>query len=72
MIFSRKLGGLKNVRVMFDSFRCLEVCMGIDNKTVAIYLIYRPPGFLSSVFLCEFESFLLETQMPHKIVLYVG
>ena len=72
MIFNRKLGGPKSVRVTFDSFECLEVCMCIDNRAVAIYVIYRPPGSLSSVFLSEFESFLLEAQMSHELVLYVG
>ena len=72
MIFKRKLGGSKSVRVTFDNFESLEVCMCIENKAVAIYVIYRPPGFFNSVFLSEFESFLLETQMSHKLVLYVG
>ena len=70
MIFNRKLGGPKSVRVTFDSFECLEVCMCIDNRAVAIYVIYRPLDSLSSVFLSEFESFLLETQMSHRLVLY--
>ena len=46
--------------------------MCFDNKAVAIYVIYRPPDFLSAVFLPEFESFLLEAQTSHELVLYVG
>ena len=63
---------IKSVRRSYQYFECLEVSLNFRNKEVILYVIYRPPAGLVSRFVSEFESFLMQSQLSKKTVVYVG
>ena len=56
----------------YKTFECIEVCVSSGKANFLIYTIYRPPGYVSSDFLCEFTSFLLDSESANNPVIYAG
>ena len=64
--------GVKSTVKTFQHFECLEMKMRCYEKNILVYLIYRPPNYVTTDFLAEFESFLFESETSTEKVLYVG
>ena len=62
----------KIVRGSFLHFECLEVHLKNENNSIALFVIYRPPGYAGQEFIEEFESFLLHNETSNDTNLYVG
>ena len=72
VIVSRKIEGVKSKPLKFQHFECLELSINHKNKLLIIYIIYRPPSSPRPVFISEFESFLIQSEVSDKNVIYMG
>ena len=71
-IIGRKFQGTKSKPLKFQYFECLELSLNHKNKPFLIYIIYRPPSGSRSLFISEFESFLIQSELNGKNVIYMG
>ena len=71
LIISNEIKQVKSIQMKFSSFECLQAEFNHNGRGIALFCIYRPPGN-KTLFLNEFEEFILESQTNMHQCLYVG
>ena len=62
----------KTIVHKFMTFECLEVHLRNVNETLALSIIYRPPGYAGVNFIEEFGSLLMQAESANTRNIYVG